>query len=73
MEIQLYGRTLAVIGLGRIGREVASRLSAFGMKVIGFDPIVTKEVGLLKRINTLSCDRETVHVVQNLLLFLLIA
>ena len=30
---ELYGKTLAVIGLGRIGREVALRMQAFGMKV----------------------------------------
>ncbi|KAJ6646481.1 D-3-phosphoglycerate dehydrogenase, partial [Pseudolycoriella hygida] len=37
---ELYGKTLAVIGLGRIGREVAKRMNAFGMNVIGYDPIV---------------------------------
>lgn len=42
--MQVYGRTLAVIGLGRIGREVAVRMQAFGMTVIGYDPIVSKEV-----------------------------
>lgn len=30
---ELYGKTLAIIGLGRIGREVAVRMQAFGMKV----------------------------------------
>ena len=40
----LYGKTLAIIGLGRVGMEVASRMQAFGMKVIGFDPLVKQEV-----------------------------
>lgn len=40
---ELYGKTLAVLGLGRIGREVGIRMNAFGMKVIGFDPITTAE------------------------------
>ncbi|PSN52991.1 hypothetical protein C0J52_01149 [Blattella germanica] len=40
---ELSGKTLAVIGLGRIGREVASRMQAYGMKTIGFDPMVTAE------------------------------
>ena len=30
---ELFGKTLAIIGLGRIGREVAHRMQAFGMKV----------------------------------------
>ncbi|XP_041987809.1 D-3-phosphoglycerate dehydrogenase [Aricia agestis] len=38
---ELYGKTLAVLGLGRVGREVAKRMHAFGMKVIGFDPYVS--------------------------------
>lgn len=37
---ELNGKTLAVIGLGRIGREVASRMKSFGMKAIGYDPII---------------------------------
>jgi len=43
MGTEVYGKTLAVIGLGRIGREVADRMRAFGMKTIGYDPIITAE------------------------------
>jgi len=39
--LELRGRTLGVVGLGRIGTEVAHRARAFGMKVIGHDPYVT--------------------------------
>ncbi len=35
---EIMGKTIAVIGLGRIGKEVAIRANAFGMKVVGFDP-----------------------------------
>jgi D-3-phosphoglycerate dehydrogenase len=40
----LDGAILGVIGLGRIGTEVVRLAHAFGMKVIGHDPIVAKEV-----------------------------
>lgn len=39
---QLAGKTLGVIGLGRIGREVARRAAGLDMKVIGFDPFVSQ-------------------------------
>ncbi|MEO2091931.1 MAG: phosphoglycerate dehydrogenase, partial [Gemmataceae bacterium] len=38
---QLTGKTLGVIGLGRIGREVAQRAIGLGMQVLAFDPFVT--------------------------------
>jgi D-3-phosphoglycerate dehydrogenase / 2-oxoglutarate reductase len=41
MGNQLAGKTLGVIGLGRIGQAVAARAQAFEMKVIGFDPFLT--------------------------------
>ncbi|HMF19820.1 MAG TPA: phosphoglycerate dehydrogenase [Gemmataceae bacterium] len=37
---QLAGRTLGVVGLGRIGREVARRAAGLDMKIIGFDPFL---------------------------------
>ncbi|KAK4286970.1 hypothetical protein Pmani_039946, partial [Petrolisthes manimaculis] len=40
---ELHGKTLAIVGLGRIGREVAKRMQAFGMITIGYDPIIPKE------------------------------
>jgi len=36
---ELSGKTLGVIGLGNIGAAVAQRAAAFGMKVIGYDPM----------------------------------
>uniref|UniRef100_T1JEE0 D-3-phosphoglycerate dehydrogenase n=1 Tax=Strigamia maritima TaxID=126957 RepID=T1JEE0_STRMM len=43
MGTEIHGKTLAIVGLGRVGREVAFRMQAFGMKTIGYDPIVTPE------------------------------
>ncbi len=40
--VELKGRTLGIVGMGKIGVEVATRMKAFGMKVLGFDPIVSK-------------------------------
>lgn len=43
---QLAGKTLGVVGLGRIGRTVATRAIAMEMNVIGFDPFYTGETAL---------------------------
>jgi D-3-phosphoglycerate dehydrogenase / 2-oxoglutarate reductase len=40
---ELKGRTLGIVGVGRIGSEVAARALAFGMTVIGFDPYVADD------------------------------
>ncbi|MDI3299263.1 MAG: phosphoglycerate dehydrogenase [Bacillota bacterium] len=36
--VQLYGKTLGIVGMGRIGRQVALRALAFGMRVLAHDP-----------------------------------
>jgi D-3-phosphoglycerate dehydrogenase len=41
--VELRGKTLGVVGLGRIGRVVASRALAFEMKVVAFDPFIAPE------------------------------
>ena len=66
---ELNGKTLGIIGLGRIGMEVCKRAQAFGMQIIGYDPFVgaerTEQMGVkmaeLKDLIAKS-DYITVHV-----------
>jgi D-3-phosphoglycerate dehydrogenase len=41
--VELQGKTLGVVGLGRIGRTVAARSRAFGMKIVAYDPFIAPE------------------------------
>jgi D-3-phosphoglycerate dehydrogenase / 2-oxoglutarate reductase len=41
--VELHGKTLGVVGLGKIGALVAQRASAFGMRLIAYDPFITEE------------------------------
>lgn len=41
--VELQGKTLGVIGLGRIGRVVASRARAMGMSIVAYDPFIAPE------------------------------
>ncbi len=43
--VELQGKTLGVVGLGRVGALVGQRAAAFGMRIIAFDPYVPKERG----------------------------
>jgi D-3-phosphoglycerate dehydrogenase len=40
--VEMAGKTLGVLGMGRIGGEVAKRALAFGMKVVAYDPFLTE-------------------------------
>lgn len=41
--VEVYNKTLGIIGLGRIGSLVATRMAAFGMNVIAYDPYIQDE------------------------------
>lgn len=41
--VEVKGKTLGIVGFGRVGRAVASRAQAFGMKVLAYDPFVTEK------------------------------
>lgn len=53
---EIYGKTLGVIGLGKIGFEVARRAVAFGMEIIVYDPFSSEEA--LKEINARRVELE---------------
>jgi len=66
--IELYGKTLGIIGVGRVGGEIAKRAKSFNMGMIGYDPYLPKEVAddLGVRLTTLddvlaNSDLMTVH------------
>lgn len=44
MGIQLYRKTIGIIGMGRIGARVALRCQSFGMEVLAYDPYLSDEV-----------------------------
>src|SRR5580658_4898631 len=39
--VELYNKTLAILGMGRIGTEIARRAIAFGMRVVAYDPYLS--------------------------------
>ena len=41
--VELNGKTLGIVGLGRVGAMVAQRAGAFGMRLVGFDPYVSRD------------------------------
>jgi D-3-phosphoglycerate dehydrogenase len=54
--VELADKTLAVIGLGRIGKLVAQRAMAFGMRIIAHDPFVSPERARAMNIELVSMD-----------------
>ena len=54
--VQLRGRTLGIIGLGKIGMAVAERARGFGMTLLGSDPFVTSDQAGLRGVELVSLD-----------------
>ena len=56
MGTELYGKTLGLVGLGKVGAEVATRAQAFGMKTIGFDPVLSQDAASKLHVELVSLD-----------------
>jgi len=71
--VELCGMTLGIVGLGRVGLAVAERAAGFGMKLVGYDPFISREVAAklgVKLVDELAellrtADCVTVHVPGN--------
>jgi D-3-phosphoglycerate dehydrogenase len=63
--VELRGRTLGIIGLGKIGQAVADRAHGLEMNVIGYDPFVTAEQAALHGVTLTEVDKilETADVI----------
>ncbi len=48
--VELYKKTLAILGMGRIGTEIAKRAMAFGMRVVAYDPYLAAAKAKLMRV-----------------------
>jgi len=57
MGVELYGKTLGIVGLGRIGTEVAKRALSFGMKILAYDPYLSVEKAKELGIELVALDR----------------
>ncbi len=56
MGVELYNKTIGIIGLGRIGMEVAKRCLSFGMRVKGHDPYLAHEMAEQAGIEIMKLD-----------------
>lgn len=57
MGVELYGKTLGIIGMGRIGAEFAKRALSFGMRILAFDPYLTEERAKTLNVESVVLDK----------------
>lgn len=56
MGVQLYQKVLGIVGLGRVGQQVARRAQAFEMTVLAYDPYISGEVARELKVELVSLD-----------------
>jgi len=56
MGIELNGKTMGIVGMGRIGTQVATRAKAFGMEILVYDPYISEEAGTELGVNVVDLD-----------------
>lgn len=59
--VELVDKTLGVVGLGRIGKLVADRAKAFGMRIVAYDPFVSEERAKQMGVELLALDQLVVE------------
>lgn len=57
MGVELYGKTLGIIGLGRIGKEVAQRAASFKMNIIAYDPYLSTDIANKLKIELIEFNK----------------
>jgi len=55
--VELNGKTLGIVGIGRVGGEVAKRSKSFGMKLIGYDPYIPPEAAVKLGVRLMPLDQ----------------
>ena len=72
MGRELTGKTVGIVGLGHIGRLVAKRLSGFECRILGYDPMLTKEAAAKAGIELVDIEKVfseadivTLHIPEN--------
>jgi D-3-phosphoglycerate dehydrogenase / 2-oxoglutarate reductase len=53
---ELFGKTLGIVGFGKIGKEVGLRLKSFGMHVVAYDPLVSADAMAKHNFESVSID-----------------